>query len=294
MTQDATSRNISGGGDILLEAEIQEDRCPICDGMGWVERRVPLGHPDFGELFPCRCRKKATDHERLQRLRRYSGLTKAMLDRMTFESFETTLCDTDSEERDSLQAAYKYASNFAKTLEGWLLITGDHGNGKTHLAVAIAQQCINKGHPALFTFVPDLLDHLRAAFSPNSPVQYDQLFEQVKSVPLLILDDLGAETSTPWAKEKLYQIAVHRHNGRLPTVITTYLTLDEMEEAHPRLASRLNDTKVVTWAPISVPDYRDNSRIRDKPTNPESSSLPAPRHSERSEESRRPSRRRGI
>ena len=58
---------------------------------------------------------------------------------------------------------------------------------------------------ALFTFVPDLLDHLRATYSPNSPVQYDQLFEQVKSTPLLILDDLGAETSTPWAKEKLYQ-----------------------------------------------------------------------------------------
>ena len=238
----------------------EEDRCPVCDGHGWVERRVPLGHPDFGELFPCRCRDRAADQERMQRLQQYSGLSREMLSRMTFESFDIKRYDTDREGQTFLQAAYNYATEFAKTLEGWLLITGAHGNGKTHLAVAIVNHCIRRGHLAHFTFVPDLLDHLRATYSPNSPVQYDQLFEQVKSTPLLILDDLGAESSTPWAKEKLYQIVVHRHNARLPTVITTYLTMDEMEEAHPRLASRLNDITVVTWAPIGAPDYRGQRR----------------------------------
>ncbi len=259
MTQDATSRNMNGDGASRLEAEEPEDRCPICGGLGWVERRVPLGHPDFGELFPCRCRVASADRDRMQRLQNYSGLTQGMLDRMSFETFNVRRHDINSEGQGYLQRAYLAATTFAARPEGWLLITGEHGTGKTHLAVAVVGRCITNGLPALFTFVPDLLDHLRAAFSPNSPVQYDQLFEQVKSTPLLILDDLGAETSTPWAKEKLYQLVVHRHNSRLPTMITTYLEIDEIEAAHPRLSSRLMDT-FVNWVPIGIPDYRDNRR----------------------------------
>ena len=258
MTLDATSRSMNGDGGSLSEAEESEDRCPVCDGQGWVARRVPLGHPDFGELFPCRCREQVADHERMQRLQRYSGLTKGMLDSMTFETFKVRRHDIDFEGQVSLEKAYDAATNFATHPKDWLHIAGEHGSGKTHLAVAVVERCIRKGYPALFTFVPDLLDHLRAAFSPNSPVQYDRLFEQVKSTPLLILDDLGAETSTPWAKEKLYQLVVHRHNARQPTMITTYLTMDEIKANHARLASRLRDTRLVNWVPIKAPDYRDH------------------------------------
>ncbi len=54
--------------------------------------------------------------------------------------------------------------------------------------------------------VPDLLDHLRATFSPSSTVSLDRRFEEVRTTPLLILDDLGTQSATPWAREKLYQI----------------------------------------------------------------------------------------
>ena len=253
-------------GETRPPADESENRCPVCEGYGWVERRVPLGHPDFGEIFPCRCREQAADQERMQRLQRYSGLTKEMLNRMTFETFNVRRNDVDREGQEYLERAYTAATNFAVHPEGWLLITGEHGTGKTHLAVAVVEQCIRNGYPALFTFVPDLLDHLRATFSPNSPVQYDQLFEQVKSTPLLILDDLGAETSTPWAKEKLYQLVVHRHNARLPTMITTYLEIDEIEASHPRLSSRLMET-FIYWLPIGVPDYRDQRRRRQPDSN---------------------------
>ena len=99
-----------------------------------------------------------------------------------------------------------------------------------------------------------------ATFSPDSPVGYDELFEQIKTVPLLVLDDLGAERSTPWAEDKLYQIIVHRHETRLPTVITTSFTLDALEEVKPRIASRLVDSMVVDWQPITAPNYRDQRR----------------------------------
>jgi DNA replication protein DnaC len=103
------------------------------------------------------------------------------------------------------------------------------------------------------------LDHLRATFSPDSPVAYDELFEQIKTVPLLVLDDLGAETSTPWAEEKLYQIVVYRHESRMPTIITTSFEIDQLEGTKPRIASRLMDT-IVDWVPIQAPNYRDQRR----------------------------------
>lgn len=262
MTQEAMSRTTSRCGGDPHDEEPWEERCPICDGYGWVERRVPLGHPDFGELFPCRCREYAAGHERMQRLQRYSGLSEKMLDTMTFDKFLINREDFDHRTQDSLEKAYIAATEFALNPEGWLLFSGTYGCGKTHLAVAIVERRIKSGHASFFAFVPDLLDHLRAAFSPESPMRYDDLFEQVKSAPFLILDDLGAETSTPWAREKLYQIIVHRHNAQIPTVITTYMKLQDMEKTHPRLSSRLVHT-FVNWVPIAAPDYRNQDRPSD-------------------------------
>ena len=149
------------------------------------------------------------------------------------------------------------ARSFAEEPQGWLVLAGDPGCGKTHLAVAVAERRLKAGRPVFFTFVPDLLDHLRYTFNPESRVTYDERFEQVKQAPLLILDDLGAESSTAWANEKLYQIMVHRHNARLPTIITTRRVPDDPKDP---VASRLHDSRLVTVVPITAPDYRQQSR----------------------------------
>jgi len=184
-----------------------------------------------------------------------------MLERMTFEKFDTLGGPGASpQQQESLDRVKHTAEAFAADPDGWLLFNGPRGSGKTHLAVAIAGERLNKGSQVFFAFVPTLLDHLRATFSPESPVGYDELFEQINSVPLLVLDDLGAESSTAWAEEKLYQIVVHRHEARLPTVITTVSTIEALEDTKSRIASRLVDGIVVNWVPISAPNYRDQRR----------------------------------
>lgn len=112
---------------------------------------------------------------------------------------------------------------------------------------------IGYGQPSLFVVVPDLLDHLRATFNPHSTVTFDQRFEEVRRAPLLILDDLGTESATPWAREKLYQVFDYRYNARLPTVITTATHIEELD---PRLATRMLDVSLCTPFAILVPAYR--------------------------------------
>ena len=85
------------------------------------------------------------------------------------------------------------------------LLRGAYGVGKTHLAAAVANRIASSGLSVLFVVVSDLLDHLRATYQPNSPVSYDQRFNEVRRARLLVLDDLGAQNATPWAEEKLFR-----------------------------------------------------------------------------------------
>jgi DNA replication protein DnaC len=151
-----------------------------------------------------------------------------------------------------LQKALKAAHSFAEKPRGWLVFLGGYGSGKTHLAAAIANYRAGLGDPPLFVMVPDLLDHLRATFSPNSSVAFDRRFDEIRTAPLLILDDLGTQSMTPWVREKLYQLFNYRYNAELPTVITTSDSLDEMDA---RIRSRLLDGKLCSIYAITAPSY---------------------------------------
>jgi DNA replication protein DnaC len=168
-----------------------------------------------------------------------------------------------------MDAAYRLAFDFAKNPEGWLVFMGETGCGKTHLAAAIVNFRYEIGKPAMFIVVPDFLDHLRSAFSPDSKVSYDQFFESVKTAPLLVLDDFGEQSTNPWVKEKLFQLINYRYNSRLPTVVTTRLSLDEiMAEVDGSISSRLVDRKVSVTFAIIAPDYRTERKPAPKKSSP--------------------------
>ena len=211
-----------------------EDLCHLCRDRGWLTPQVPVGHPEFGQVVACQCQEVRTAEERSERLRRYSNL--GHLSRLTFDTLDPQGRADDAESRRLFSTAFEVAFAFAEAPKGWLVLAGAHGSGKTHLAAAIANMCIEGGRPVFFVSVPDLLDDLRASYAPTSDIAYSDLFQQVKEAPLLVLDGLGAQSATPWAQEKLQQILNHRGIGEQPTIITTATKLVDLD---PYVASRI-------------------------------------------------------
>jgi DNA replication protein DnaC len=184
-----------------------------------------------------------------------------------FNNFDYKLSNLSPEERQSLEQAYRNAVNFAKSPEGWLVFMGINGCGKTHLAAAVANSLRRENKSVLFIVVTDLLDYLRSTFNPESRVTYDELFEKIKKAPVLILDDFGEQAATSWAQEKLYQLINYRYNARLATVITTCLSLDEIES---RISSRMVDPSLSLVLRINAPDYRGDIKApRARETKPQ-------------------------
>src|SRR5919199_6837762 len=239
----------AGIPDVPVEPD-PEPTCAICRDHGFVRRDVDISHPDFGRAFPCTCRLG----EVRDRLRRRSHL--GHLSSRTFDTFRP-------EGREgpvpSLNEAFGLCRVYAEAPTGWLVLSGPSGCGKTHLAAAVANRQIELGNEVFFTVVPDLLDHLRATFGPGSDVTYDELFEAVRNAPLLVLDDLGTQSDTSWAQEKMFQVLNHRFNAQLPTVITTNHAMSELDE---RVRARLTDKSVAVLAAIGEWDSSLDELLR--------------------------------
>lgn len=227
-------------------------QCPICEGVGYLRADRPVDHPDFGKLEICACRQAQVSRQIRQRLFSLSNLQE--LSHLTFENFKPRgRVGLAPVQADSLERAYNQAFQFSKKLEGWLLLQGGYGCGKTHLAAAAANFAVSLGVPTLFITVPDLLDTLRYAYNDPSAT-FEERFEQIRQAPLLVMDDFGTQNATAWAQEKLFQILNYRYINHLPLIVTTNLMLEQIEG---RIRSRLQDPDLVSRVQILATDFRN-------------------------------------
>ncbi|MBN1889176.1 MAG: ATP-binding protein [Thermoflexales bacterium] len=233
---------------------IRIDPCPSpghCPGYYWPSN-LPAGHPQANQWIPCACT-----------LARQAAAIKVTLPTgiraMTFGSFQV---------ENGNREAYELASQLADDPWGqawcWLVLIGANGRGKTHLAAAVVNALLDCGEPAFFEGVPALLDWLRDGYGEQSAEDFASRLARVKQAPVLVLDDLGAESSgrderVSWAEDKLYQIVNDRLENRLPTVYTTNLPLEPTPGYRcvpPRLASRLRDRSISRVKAIACGDRR--------------------------------------
>jgi DNA replication protein DnaC len=217
--------------------------CQVCHGAGYLAQDLPVDDPNFGKIVPCTCKEKELKNKRRLELGRLARLDSHW--DQTFDTFDQTV--------PGVQEAYKMARAYAEDPQGWLVLSGSVGCGKTHLAAAIANVCLERDSLVIFSTVPELLDHLRTAFAPSNEMPYHELFDRIREAYLLVLDDLGVEHSTAWATEKLFQIINYRYEYRMPTIITTNTDLKGLDL---RIQSRLFDIGLVRRCHIKAADYR--------------------------------------
>lgn len=138
-----------------------------------------------------------------------------------------------------------------------LVLIGNTGCGKTHLAIAAMRRGVDTGRigpRSAFITVPELLMKIRATFRDEARETEEEIIDRYSRYPFLVLDDLGAEKTTEFSIATLELIINRRVMEDILTIITTNLTLDEIEQKlSARIASRLSEMNCVK---IAMPDYR--------------------------------------
>lgn len=228
-----------------------------------VERKemiIPIG-PMKGEKtilnFGCKCpdrklaresaaRSEALRSDKMKDLFNYYSLLNQSLQEATLENYEP--------DNDRLKKVKNQVETYIKEFDGKksLMLFGDYGTGKSHLSVSITKELMEQGKECLFLSLPKLLTKIKDTYN-NNGVTENELLEVIKRVDLLVIDDLGAEHSTPWAIAKLFEVIDDRAGKA--TVYTTNLTSEELRERfNERNFSRLMDnTKPVG---LKGDDYR--------------------------------------
>lgn len=225
-----------------------------------MRHEVELGHPDFGRLFRCRCMKLEDERAQQEALRRWCALPPA-LERCTFAALEPWRED----EVKGLKAATEFCRRYAagEAVEPFVLLSGPHGTGKTHLGLAVLNWRLAHGGPyGRYTNTPRWLKELQATFNrapkpiegePATELTYEEVWQSYAQAPLVMMDDLGMEKTTEWTGPTLNEFLDLRYREERPTIITTNLARHSFGSW---LDSRLRDQRLVKAILLYGPDYR--------------------------------------
>lgn len=204
--------------------------CDACKDTGFIGSRR------------CKCHK-----ELLKSIERSDLAKIAPIEDCTFDSFETKYYpDVPRAERIKANCV-KYATQFTTKSKN-IIFYGGTGLGKTHLSLAIANAVINRGYSVVYGTAQNLLNDLQNEnFGRYDHIRYYE--KAVMNCDLLIIDDLGTEFKNSYTTAELYNIINSRILSRLPTIISTNFTQNELEDKYDqRITSRI----VGEYSPLTL------------------------------------------
>jgi DNA replication protein DnaC len=190
--------------------------CPICGGTGWkIIERAGLSGAE-----PCRCAEEA----RAGALQEGSGIPPKYA-RTSLQNF--VVPNDNPVARPILAKALVTATSFVREFPAGdalgLLLAGDPGSGKTHLAVGAAKGLMDKGHQCLFFDYQNLLDRIRSSYDKSSGSGDREAYKSAMESDVLVLDDLGSHRVTEWVEDIVTSIITFRYNHRKALIVTTNL-----------------------------------------------------------------------
>ena len=239
--------------DEYLEEESKLIYCSKC-GTPRQKRLEVLGKT-YEPRCRCVCQQAAYEKQELKRKQREFmdlvsknrsvGLPDPELRRHTFEN-------DLGYNREQMKKARQFVANwdaFRSKAMG-LLFWGYVGTGKSYIAGCIANALLDQGVPVMMTNFARLLNKLTDMYSGDR----NAYINSFNSFPLLIIDDLGVERNSEFAREQVFNIIDSRYRSQLPMIVTTNLTVDELKNPADLARARIYDRVLERCTAIKVND----------------------------------------
>lgn len=193
-------------------------------------------------MCKCRAEEERLEKEQMQKEEEMRSIQRAKVSSMMDDTFRTA-CFANYQIRNGnerhLKVAKKYCIEFSKMYERnqGLLFWGTVGTGKSYTAACIANYLLEANTSVVMTSFVRILQEMQGFDRERE----ETFTNKLNSVKLLIIDDLGAERSTDYALEKVYGIIDNRYRAKKPLILTTNLTLRQMQEATDIRYARIYD-----------------------------------------------------
>ncbi|MDR1627454.1 MAG: ATP-binding protein [Oscillospiraceae bacterium] len=222
--------------EILKNANLPRDylevkyNCGVCEDGGFVNGVM------------CQCMRDMLKKECYNELNKLSPLSESTFENFSLKYYSDYQADGNScSPREVMFSILKNCKNYVKTFNKnscSLLMVGAAGLGKTHLSLAIANEIIKKGFGVIYGSTPNIVIKFeKSRFKANNQIINE---EHLVDCDLLILDDLGVEFSTLFSNTILYNIINSRIMVNKPTIISTNLSLKQLENSYTeRIVSRI-------------------------------------------------------
>ena len=219
---------------LLEESSIEYFNCKNCSELASCKNKV-VGYAKLPKLNgetlefsykPCKYKNKFDKEEMIHSNTKLFNVPKEIK-----EASIKKIYKTDKNRYKTILWLTEFIKNYKKNIhQKGLYLCGNFGCGKTYLIAAIFNELGKEGIKSAIVFWPEFLNSLKASFNSEVRSEFKNKYNYVKKVPLLLIDDLGAEAVTPWSRDEiLCPLLQYRMDEKLPTFFTSNLDLKSLE-----------------------------------------------------------------
>lgn len=216
----------------LIEAKEEINHCSNCKGLFACKNRVqgfcytPTANDDTIDFsyISCRYENKLLEDTKYQKYVTLFDIPKEIRDASLKDIY------TDDKNRLPIIKFIKdFIDNYSKDNKPkGLYLSGSFGSGKTYLLAALFNELAKKEVNSIMIYFPEFLRKLKSSFNENN---YEERFDLIKKVDILLIDDIGAENLTPWGRDEVLGVILqYRMDENLPTFFTSNFKIEELEK----------------------------------------------------------------